>query len=264
VFELVLDVVLVTAAYYSAYRMRFDQALFAFFFPTFLVSLPVVIACKIVSLRLAGIYGGIWKYFGTSDVMPVLKGVGLGSVMTVLSLTYLYRFERMSRSVFVIDGLVLAALLVGSRLTFRLLPAIGDGPRRASHRAIAYGAGDAGEMLARELLNNPRYRYHLVAFVDDDPYKHGRRIRGVPVVGGSAEIDGLLGSGVEAVIVTSNKIGAAAIESVRAACEESDVPLLRFSCALREVAGRRTRGMPAPAASARPDTRAGTPIASRP
>ncbi len=245
VFELVLDVVLVTAAYYSVYRIRFDQAAFAFYFPTFLASLPIVIACKIVSLRLAGIYGGIWKYFGTSELGPVLKGVGLGSVMAVLALTYLYRFERMSRSVFVIDGLVLAALLVGSRLAFRVLPAIGEGPRRASRRAIAYGAGDGGDMLARELLNNPRHSYHLVAFVDDDPYKHGRRIRGVPVVGGPARIEALLSSGVEAVILTSIKIGPSAVQSVRAMCRDADVPLLRFSCALREVAGRRSDGVQA-------------------
>jgi UDP-GlcNAc:undecaprenyl-phosphate GlcNAc-1-phosphate transferase len=240
VFEVVLDVALVTAAYYAAYRMRFDQAAFRFFFPTFLASLPIVIACKIVSLRLAGVYAGIWKYFGTSEVVPVLKGVGLGSVMAVLSVTYLYRFQRMSRSVFVIDGLVLAALLVGSRMGFRLLPVVGDGARRASRRAIAYGAGDAGEMLARELLNNQRYSYQLVAFIDDDPYKHGRTIRSVPVVGGLAELDGLLDSGAEAVILTSNKLGAAAIQAVRAACEEADIPLLRFSCVLKEVGVRRS------------------------
>jgi UDP-GlcNAc:undecaprenyl-phosphate GlcNAc-1-phosphate transferase len=158
----------------------------------------------------------------------------------VLSVTYLYRFQRMSRSVFVIDGLVLAALLVGSRMGFRLLPVVGDGARRASRRAIAYGAGDAGEMLARELLNNQRYSYQLVAFIDDDPYKHGRTIRSVPVVGGLAELDGLLDSGAEAVILTSNKLGAAAIQAVRAACEEADIPLLRFSCVLKEVGVRRS------------------------
>jgi UDP-GlcNAc:undecaprenyl-phosphate/decaprenyl-phosphate GlcNAc-1-phosphate transferase len=263
VFEVGLDVVLVTAAYYAAYWMRFDQAEFAFFFPTFLASLPVVLACKIVSLRLAGVYGGLWKYFGTSEIVAVLKGVGLGSVMAVLLLTYLYRFERMSRSVFVIDGLLLAALLVGSRMGVRLLPAAGDGARLVSHRAIAYGAGDAGEMLARELFNNPRYPYHLVAFVDDDPYKRGRSIRGVPVVGGLAEIDGLLDSGVEAVILTSNKLGAPAIQSVRAACEEADIPLLRFSCVLKEVGARRRQGLRTAAAATTTESAAAPPPAVR-
>ncbi len=248
VFEVVLDVALVSASYYAAYWVRFDQAEFDFFFPTFLASLPIVIACKIVSLRLAGAYGGMWRYFGTSEIVPVLNGVGLGSVMAVLSLAYLYRFERVSRSVLLIDGLLMAALLIGSRLAFRLLPAAGDRARGAVRKAVAYGAGDAGEMLARELLNNPRYSYSLVAFVDDDPYKHGRRIRGVPVVGGPGKIESLLDGGAQAVILTSTKLPAAAIQAARAACEAADVPLLEFSCVLREVGSVRGRKL-APASN---------------
>jgi UDP-GlcNAc:undecaprenyl-phosphate/decaprenyl-phosphate GlcNAc-1-phosphate transferase len=254
VFEVVLDVALVTASYYAAYWVRFDQAEFAFFFPTFLSSLPVVIACKIVSLRLAGAYGGMWRYFGTSEIVPVLNGVGLGSVMAVLSLAYLYRFERVSRSVLLIDGLLLAALLIGSRLAFRLLPASGDRTRRRVRKAIAYGAGDAGEMLARELLNNPRHSYSLVAFVDDDPYKHGRRIRGVPVVGGLAKIDSLLDGDAEAVILTTKKLPAASIQTARAACEAADVPLLEFSCVLREVGNVRGRKLPSASTPPRPES----------
>jgi FlaA1/EpsC-like NDP-sugar epimerase len=140
---------------------------------------------------------------------------------------------------------------------FPLLPAAGNGARRVSHKAVAYGAGDGGEMLARELFSNPRYPYHLVAFVDDDPFKHGRRIRGVPVVGGLDGLDGLLDSGAEAVILTSNKLQAGAIQAVRAACEAADVPLLRFSCVLKEVGGRRPRVLltKAPAAVSEPAPR---------
>jgi UDP-GlcNAc:undecaprenyl-phosphate GlcNAc-1-phosphate transferase len=264
VFEVVLDVVLVTAAYYAAYRIRFDQAEFTFFFPTFLASLPVVIACKIVSLRLAGVYGGFWKCFGRSEVVPVLKGVGLGSVMAVLLVAFLYRFERMSRSVFLIDGLVFGVLLVGSRMWFPLLPAAGNGSRRVSHKAVAYGAGDAGEMLARELFSNPSHTYQLVAFVDDDAFKHGRRIHGVSVVGGLDKLDGLLDSGAEAVILSSNKLESGAIQAVRAACEAADVPLLRFSCVLKEVGGRQPRVSltTAPAAVSEPAPRLRSAIRS--
>jgi UDP-GlcNAc:undecaprenyl-phosphate/decaprenyl-phosphate GlcNAc-1-phosphate transferase len=245
VFEVLLDVVLVTAAYYAAYRLRFAQAEFVVFFPTFLASLPIVIGCKVVSLRLVGAYGGIWRYFGSREALRVLNGVGLGSVMAVIALAYLYRFEHVSRSVLVIDGVLLAVLLTGSRAIFRLLATFGEKPRPVSHRAIAYGAGDAGDMLARELENNGRYAYHLVAFLDDDPYKVGRSIRGVPVVGGVEGLAGWLDSGVGAVILTSAKLGAASVRAVRKACEERDVPLLRFSCVLEEIG----RGLPGVAVS---------------
>jgi UDP-GlcNAc:undecaprenyl-phosphate/decaprenyl-phosphate GlcNAc-1-phosphate transferase len=235
VFEVLLDVVLVTASYYAAYRLRFVQAEFVVFFPTFLASLPVVIGCKVVSLRLVGAYGGIWRYFGSREALRVLNGVGLGSVMAVIAFAYLYRFEHVSRSVLVIDGVLLAVLLAGSRAAFRLLATFGEKPRPVSHRAIAYGAGDAGDMLARELENNGRYAYHLVAFLDDDPYKAGRSIRGVPVVGGVEGLAGWLESGVEAVILTTAKLRRPSVRAVQAVCREAHVPLLRFSCVIEEV-----------------------------
>jgi len=237
VFEVVLDVVLVTVAYYAAYSVRFDQSEFEFFFPTLLGSLPIVIACKIVSLRLAGAYGGIWRYFGTSEVIPLVRGIALGSGMAVLSFAYLYRFERVSRSVLLIDGVLFAGLLIGSRLAVRLMTAAGDRTRLATRGALAYGAGDAGEVLARELANNPRYAFHLVAFLDDDPYKEGRRVRGVQVVGGIGALEGLLAGGAEAVILTSTKLPNDLVQTVRTACEEAGVPLLRFECVLNEVPG---------------------------
>jgi UDP-GlcNAc:undecaprenyl-phosphate/decaprenyl-phosphate GlcNAc-1-phosphate transferase len=247
VFEVTLDVVLVTAAYFGAYRFRFEGEEFNYFFPFFASSLPIVIACKVVSLRLAGAYGVIWRYFGTSEVVPLLRGVGLGSAMAVLSLAYLYRFERVSRSVLILDGLLFAALVVGSRLAFRLLPASNGHAHRETRRAVAYGAGDAGEMLVRELANNPRYTYHLTAFLDDDPYKRGRRIRGVPVVGGIGELGALLENGAEAVILTTDKLPAAVVQAARAGCEAADVPLLRFSSVLEEVKGSPRRQRPSPA-----------------
>lgn len=134
-----------------------------------------------------------------------------------------------------IDGLLLAVLLVGARFAFRLLPAFGGSAGRASRRAIAYGAGDAGEMLARELTNNPRHPFQLLAFLDDDPYKHGRRIRGIPVVGGLGELQPWLDKGLDAVILASDNLPPSAVEATRAACEEGDVPLFRFSCMLKEV-----------------------------
>jgi FlaA1/EpsC-like NDP-sugar epimerase len=50
-------------------------------------------------------------------------------------------------------------------------------------KVVICGAGEAGEMIGREIINNPRLAMELVAFVDDDPDKLWTEIHGVPVVG---------------------------------------------------------------------------------
>ena len=81
-------------------------------------------------------------------------------------------------------------LLAGSRVAFRffrqVLPATGGDKSR---RALIYGAGDAGELLLRELLNNRDLSYAPIGFIDDDPKKQGMVIHGFRVFGGN----GMLG-----------------------------------------------------------------------
>jgi len=53
------------------------------------------------------------------------------------------------------------------------------------------GAGDAGEMLVREIDRSLTLNYEVVGFVDDDPRKQGRRIHGIKVLGGIDQLPDL-------------------------------------------------------------------------
>jgi FlaA1/EpsC-like NDP-sugar epimerase len=48
---------------------------------------------------------------------------------------------------------------------------------------VICGAGEAGEMIGREIVNNPRLAMELVAYLDDDVNKVWTEVHGVPVVG---------------------------------------------------------------------------------
>lgn len=55
---------------------------------------------------------------------------------------------------------------------------------------LIFGAGEAGELIVRDMLR--RGDYDPIAFIDDDPQKLGRRICGVPVLGGRRDLPSIL------------------------------------------------------------------------
>ena len=85
------------------------------------------------------------------------------------------------RSVFIIDSIVLLSLMSGIRLSRRVWRELGQ--LKGDVPVLIYGAGDAGEMLVREMRKDGRGGRHPIGFVDDNPGKTGERIHGVPVLG---------------------------------------------------------------------------------
>ncbi len=108
--------------------------------------------------------------------------------MSVLVLLFAFRFEGFSRAVFVLDAMIFFLMLAGSRVAFRLFRQLLPAPSAGGRRVLIYGAGDAGELLLREMRNNLRLQYTPVGFVDDDPFKKGKVIHGLRVFGGNGHL----------------------------------------------------------------------------
>ncbi len=235
VFEVVLDVFLVVIAYYASWVLRFDRD-FPEYHSTFARSVPIVVGCQIAAFQVAGVYGGVWRYLSVSDILSYARGVALAVLSSIVMIVYVTRFDGFSRGVFLIDAIVLALLVVGSRASFRV---IGELSRRYAHgreRALIYGAGDGGAMLVRELRNNPAYDYRLIGFVDDEPFKHGRRILGLRVLGGIETFEATLAKmRPDVLILSTASIAGDRLARVRRECFASGTKLLEFSFQLTAV-----------------------------
>lgn len=188
IFEVLLDVALIGLAYWTANIIVFGPLKPAGVFPLVIETLPFIIPLKLAGFLVAGVYRGIWRYVGTSDLYVFAKAAGLGTVMTVITFVLLYRFEGLSRAVFAIDCLLLLVLLTVSRFAFHVFRLILTPPRHNGRRVLIYGAGDAGELLAREMRNNHNLGCIPVGFADDDPRKINAFIRGLKVYGGNGEL----------------------------------------------------------------------------
>jgi UDP-GlcNAc:undecaprenyl-phosphate GlcNAc-1-phosphate transferase len=241
IFEVLLDTCLISISYYFSYALRFAEEFRTSYYALFVTSLPIVIACQLAGFFAAGVYRGVWRYISLGDLFTYLRGVLFGNLVTVLTLVYLYRFERYSRGVFMINAMVVSLLVVGSRLSFRWL-----GDLTARHRpsgarqALICGAGDGGALLVRELRNNPRHECVPVGFLDDDPTKQHRSIMGLPVLGRLTEAERIIEKRKPAlVIVSTAKLRPAALLSLQDACERTGTPLMQMQFSIADVSTSR-------------------------
>ncbi len=189
IFEVFLDAFLITLAYYSAWALLYRDFETTTSWTLFLQTVPLLVVIKLGAFLTVGVYRGLWRYTSVSDIITFAKGVALGSAASMLAVLAIYRFEGFSRKVFFLDAVLLVLALVGSRMAFRLirqvLPAASADERR---KAFIYGAGDGGEMVLRELKNNPEWNLVPVGFVDDDPRKHDKLIHGLKVYDGNGAL----------------------------------------------------------------------------
>ena len=237
IFEVLLDVVLISLSYWSAYAIKFGPYQNGVQWKLFLQTLPVLVFVRLGAFLLMGVYRGIWRYTGIGDLVLFAKAVALGSVVSLLVLLFRFHFQGFSRTVFMIDGVVMLLLLSGSRMTFRffrqMLPTtkVKDG-----RRVLIFGAGDAGELLLRELLNNRDLRYAPVAFLDDDIRKQGKVIHGLRVFDGNGSLRKLVSEQhVEEVLISSLRISDERLTRIQRECEAERVKLKRMSIRIETI-----------------------------
>ena len=200
--SVLMDLILITIAYYAAYLLRFGGVIGADF-DFFLKSLPIVYACQIFSFYLFGVYQRLWWGSRLGDVAVYVKGVTGGTVLTMLALLFLYRFQSFSRAVFIIYWAVILIFVSFSRFFFRLLDEWVSRGNRNGKPALIYGAGIGGQMAAREIETNTSLGLSLVGFIDDDPGKKGKKINGYPVLGNGRKLGFIIDKyKVETVIVS--------------------------------------------------------------
>ena len=229
VFEIVLDVFLIALSYYAAYVLLFGSLERHGNYEVFLKSLPILVILKLFAFLMTGVYRGLWRYTSVNDLVTFAKGIGFGSVLSVLAILLVYRFEYFSRAVFVLDALLLFVALAASRMSFRffrqMLPSAHYSDGR---RVLIFGAGDGGELALREIENNPQLNYCPIGFLDDDPLKKGKKIRGLRVLGGNGSIPAIFRENdVAEVLLATKKINGARIRELMRECESNAVELKR-------------------------------------
>jgi UDP-GlcNAc:undecaprenyl-phosphate GlcNAc-1-phosphate transferase len=235
IFEVLLDVVLVILASWASYAINFPPASPAW--NLFIRTLPVLVFVKMAVFLGMGVYRGLWRYTSMSDLIVFGKAVILSSVGSLLLLLFLFRFEGYSRKVFVIDAVLMFLFLACSRMAFKLfrqlLPSVS---KHDGRRVLIYGAGDAGELLLRELRNNRDLQLAPIGFLDDDPAKSGKVIHGLRVFGANGDLGTVCSQHeVDEVVISSMKMTEERIQEVLRMCSERQIAVKRMRITMEDL-----------------------------
>ncbi len=196
IWQLAADALLIALAWWLAFWLRFDQGVKAPYHRLLVDTILVVVAIKLAVFVAFGFYNRWWRYVSTRDMWGAARGVTVASVLAALVVYFAHPVKGfpLPRSVAVLDWLLLLAFVAGTRLFARSLI---ERPGAASLMArgrevIVVGAGDAAQLMIREMQRTPGLGYTPIGLIDDDPRKKNLRVHGVRVLGTTGELAHIL------------------------------------------------------------------------
>jgi FlaA1/EpsC-like NDP-sugar epimerase len=188
-----------TTAFVLALLLRFDFAI-----PReFLVLTPKLLAISLLLRALVhwqfGLFHGLWRYSSSRDLVSLIKAATLSSALIAAAWAFTGS-GTFPRSIFLLDYAFSIMIVGGLRLGIRTIHEVGlhaiapasGKTGEVRRRILVLGAGDAGEMLMREIVRSHARRYEPVGFLDDSSRKQGEQIHGVPVLGPVSDVAALI------------------------------------------------------------------------
>jgi FlaA1/EpsC-like NDP-sugar epimerase len=230
-----LDVLLLVVAVVLSYVLRLETFSVAQVGSGFIFFTSLVVVVIPLVFFFFGIYARYWVYASVEELLLLSGAVTLGvAVCGTVGLVTAWLVPDMSlpRSIpFIFWPLALVvtgAPRFGVRLYVqyaRRRPELHNYSNGLPQRVLVVGAGNAGTIVVREMLNNPALGMDVIGFVDDDSRKLGARIAGVPVLGNRRAIPQLTEQyGVDLVIITIPTAPGREIREIVTICERASVP----------------------------------------
>ncbi len=173
--SVIVDVLFITIAYWSAYWTRLGDSEAFFVNYGYQVSFLITLVLTILLFVQVGLYRAILRYMNVQALLVLFFSAGLSSVIVIFSSYFTH--AAIPRSIPVIYGAYLAILCGGARLIVRAM--INRTGQKQKANVIIYGAGSAGLQLANVLHQGTEY--HPVCFIDDDKSLHRNSVHGLTI-----------------------------------------------------------------------------------
>ncbi len=200
--QVLVDGILVAAAWWLSFTFRFDGTLIGVYARLFAATIGIVIGVKLLVFMAARFYSKWWRFTSVRDLQAIVVAVTTASLILTAVLSFWQPVHRkngrpvtMPRGILVLDFFMTLTLVGGARFVVRSLverPSRADLVAREGKEVLICGAGDAGVTILREMQRNRVLGYVPVGIVDDDVRKAGLRVQGTRVLGNRSQLARIL------------------------------------------------------------------------
>ncbi len=190
IFLAAYDFVAICVSYFLALWLRFDGVFSLIpvrYFNSYLQFILPAAAISIIIFIFFRMYSGMWRYASFSELVRTCLGSVTSSVLHTILITVL--IQRMPISYYILGALFQGAFLVIVRFSFRFVQIMKKRHEPVDgKRVMLIGAGNAGQMILRDMARAPEVKDKVVCIIDDNKNKWNRYLNGIPIIGGRDEI----------------------------------------------------------------------------
>ncbi len=193
-FLMVYDAITVNASFFLALWLRHDlkfsliDKIYIVYWRAFAPYYTVICLAVYTIFRL---YKSIWEYVSYTELASILYSSIITLATHILAMVLFY--GRMPISYFLMGGILQFVFLCVSRFSYRFFHVMSN--KRINRedlakykRVMIIGAGSAGQMILRDIINSKMINEVVCCIIDDDRSKWNRYIENVPIVGGRDDI----------------------------------------------------------------------------
>ncbi len=181
-----IDLFIVCCSVILAYLLRFNFSIPAKELKGVPQAFAAIVVIRALSFLIARSYAGIIRYTSTSDALRVIITIFSGSmvfaVINIVTYFFINKAFLIPFSIIIIDFLITCMAMVTFRMVVKIAFLELQRPERTHVNVIIYGAGEAGITAKRVLDRDVSTKYKLIAFLDDDPGKVGKKLEGIDIV----------------------------------------------------------------------------------
>ena len=190
------DIIVSAGSYFAALWLRYDLSFTKIpreYLKAYAYFMPIYIAAVFLVHGYNKLYRSIWRFASYSELKRVSFATAELAVIHTVLITVIFR--RMPVSYYIVGAMLQFCLVIGIRFCYRFIllereriSERGKECDRRYKRVMLIGAGNAGQMIMRDIEQSTTLREKVVCIIDDNPNKWDRYIDGVQIVGGRDDI----------------------------------------------------------------------------
>ena len=182
-----IDILIVMGSIFLAYMVRFNFKVPQNEMSQWTIVFSIILVVRAISFLISKTYAGIIRFTSMQDAVRIFIVIFSGSALFTITNLISYYFINghfvIPFSIIVIEFMTVILLMITFRIVVKIAYLEIKNPGGSKNKVIIYGAGEAGVITKQALDRDLGIRYKVIAFIDEDKNKVGKKLEGVDIFG---------------------------------------------------------------------------------